>query len=196
MQVVGEARSAEQAVEMLAAADADVVVLDHRLPGMDGHELCREMAERRLPGRVIMLSAYLDDDAVQGAFLYGARGYVIKDIDGVELRRAIRAVADGGSYLDSKLAGRIMGWAARRDRARLDSLRPKEVEILQHLTAGKTNRDIAKIVGVSRDRVASRLVVIFQKLGVKSRAEAVAVAIRQGLVRVMTEMDTPRAAGQ
>jgi DNA-binding NarL/FixJ family response regulator len=182
IEITGEAASAEEAIAILTEREADVVILDYRLPGMDGASFCREIAERRMPFKTIMLSAHLDDEAVQRSFLAGAKGFVVKDVQLSELRRAIRAVARGGSYVDPKVAGRIMGWAARLERPAPDALRPKELEILRHLAAGHSNAEIAELVLLSRNRVAARLVVIFQKLGVKSRAEAVAVALRKGLV--------------
>lgn len=194
IKVVGEARSAEEALGVLADIDPEVVILDYRLPGMDGDAFCREVAERRLRAAVVLLSAYLDEEPVQASFLAGARAYVVKDVEAAELKRAVRAVAGGGTYVDPKVAGRLMGWAARLDPRGTDSLRPTEIKILGHVAAGRTNAEIARLLSLSRHTVGSYLASVFRKLGVQQRAEAVAVAIRRGLIPAGGSRSSPPAA--
>lgn len=180
--IVGEAESAEQALELLAGADPDVIVADYRLPGMDGVGLCREIAERRLRAGVVVLSGFLDDDAVHASMMAGARAYVVKDVEASELKRAIRAAARGETMIDSKVTGRIVGWAARADNpSLLTELRPSELQVIRLLCAGKSPTEIAAHTGLSPQTIKSYLREIYTKLGVNSRAEAIALALRRGI---------------
>lgn len=182
IEIVGEAVEAETALRLIPETDPDVVVLDHRLPGMQGDGLCAELLRRRVTAAIVILSAHLDEDVVQACFRAGARGYVVKDVDASELKRAIRVVARGGTHIDPKVAGRMISRAARLEPRAANSLRSIEIEILRHVSEGKTNAQIGKALGISRYTVSSRLATIFRKLGVRQRAEAVAAAIRRGLV--------------
>jgi DNA-binding NarL/FixJ family response regulator len=182
IEVVGESSTAEGALESLDRTNPSVVVVDYRLPGMDGIELCREIAERRLRAQVVMLSAYLDDDIVYSALMSGARAYVVKDVESSELKRAIRAAARGETVIDPKVAGRILNWAARLDPRATHALRPMELRVMRLLVEGRPNREIARLMGLSPHTVKSYLREIYRKLEVGNRAEAAAVALRRGLV--------------
>lgn len=182
IEIVGRSDSAESALEALPDVDPAVIILDHRLGGMDGVEACREIAERRLRAQVVILSAYLNEEVVQAAFLAGARAYVVKDVEAAELKRAIRAAVRGETVVDPKVAGRFLSWAARLDPRATGALRPTELRVLRLLVQGKSNREIAGTAGLSPHTVKSYLREIYQKLGVGSRAEAAAVALRRGLI--------------
>lgn len=179
--VVGDARSAEEALESLDDADPAVIVLDYRLGGMDGAALCREIAERRFRGRVVILSAYMDEDVVEAALLAGARGYVVKDVEAAELKRAVRAVARGETVIDPKVAGRVLSHR-RLAAGRQEGLRSIEMSILRLLVQGMSNGEIARVTGLSHHTVKSYLSTIYEKFGVNRRAAAIAVALRRGIV--------------
>jgi DNA-binding NarL/FixJ family response regulator len=181
MRVVGEAASAEAALDLLPRLDPVVAVLDQRLPGMKGIELCREIAERRLRAQVVILSAFLEQETVESALRAGARAYVVKDVEAAELKRAIRAAAKGQTTIDPKVAGRFVEWAARRPRRRYASLSPRHLRVLRGLVEGKSAREIGRVTGLTLQTVKSYMREIYSSLGVNSRAEAVAAALRQRL---------------
>jgi DNA-binding NarL/FixJ family response regulator len=182
IRVIGQAETAEQALDRLTDADPDVVVVDYRLPGMDGVGLCREIAERRMRARVVVLSGFLDDDAVHASMMAGARAYIVKDVEAAELKRAIRAAACGETMIDPKVTGRIVGWAARSDSPTLlGELRPSELQVLRLLCQGKSPKEISAATKLRPQTVKSYLREIYTKLGVGSRAEAIAIALRRGI---------------
>lgn len=182
IQVVGDAATGDEGLDLIPELKPDVVVLDFRLPDMSGEDFCIELANRRARASVLVLSGFLDEEVAQSCFLAGARGYVVKDVEASELRRAVRAVAGGDTYVDTKVVGRLVGWAARLEGRDWNSLRPLEIEILSLVGTGRTNAEIAEILNLSHHTIGSRLGQIFRKLGVGQRAEAVAVAIRRGLI--------------
>lgn len=183
-EIAGEAASGETALELLLHIQVDVLVTDFRLPGMDAAALCRAIAEIGYGADIVVLSAFLDEDAVYAALMAGARAYVVKDVDAEELKRAIRVVARGETSVDSKVTGRIIGWAAKAERPSIGpQLRASELHVLQLLAHGKTTAQIAKEAGLRPATVKSYLSEMYFKLGVKTRAEAVAVAFRHGLLQ-------------
>lgn len=178
-EVVGQAGNAEVAIEDLGRFDPDVVIVDYRLPGMDGIDLCREIAERRLRARVVVLSGFLEEDVIQAAFHAGAFAYVVKDVEAAELKRAVRAAARDEIVLDPKVRSWVTpGTPGRRD----PELSQTELQVLRQLRSGKPNRAIAAALGLSLHTVKQYLGEIYAKLGVTSRSAAVAVAMKRGLV--------------
>ncbi|HEX9775634.1 MAG TPA: response regulator transcription factor [Actinomycetota bacterium] len=180
--VVAEARTGEEAIELLVDRDVDVIVLDLRLRDMSGVELCREIAERRLRAQVVVLSGSIDERNVGAALWAGARGYVVKDVDPDELKRAIRRVALGHTSLDPMVTRRFMEWAARLDRTRLRALPPRQLRVLQGLAQGKSAREISNAQGLTYQTVKTYMRDIYRRLGVSNRTEAVAVAVRDRIV--------------
>lgn len=182
--VIGHAPTGAEAIEALGSLNPDVIVLDYRLPDMDGVQFLREAAERHIRGEVVVLSAYLDDEIVRSSFTSGARAYVVKDVEPDELKRAIKAAARGETVIDPKVAGKVVSWATRNgdNGARRASLRSHEVRVLRLLSEGKSNQQIADLIGISVNAVKARLQRIYQQLDAPGRAEAVLVALRQGLI--------------
>lgn len=182
LRVVGMAENAERALELLQTSNPQVIVLDHRLPGMDGVMLCRRVAELRLRAQVVMLSAFMDDESVLAAFHAGARAYVLKDVELGQLVHAIRAAARGETVMDTKVSGRFVPWTerSRTDVARYPS--PAHIKILRRLVEGRSVADIALLTGLSPMTVRSYLRAIYKELGVHSRSEAASIAVRRGLV--------------
>jgi len=180
--VVGDSPTADEALVRLEGTDPDVVIVDYRMPGMNVVDLCREIAERRLRAQVVVLSAFVDDGAVDAALQAGARAYVVKDVEAGDLKRAVRAAARGSTMLDPRVTPGIITWAARLDLGKAAHLRPGEARMLRSLVEGKTNAQIATEMGVSPETVKTYLREVYRKLGVRSRVEAVSAALRGGLV--------------
>jgi DNA-binding NarL/FixJ family response regulator len=183
--VVGEAGSAEQTLDRLPGCDPEVIVMDYRLPGMSGDDLCRELAQRQVRAEVVILTAFMDDDIVHACLSAGARAFVTKDVGSDELKRAIRGAVKGETFIDPKVAERVVGWGTRLSsggKKYKPVLRPAEMRLLRLLGDGKSNEAIAEKMDVSIETVKSRLRRLYAKLEVKSRSEAVAIAFRRGLV--------------
>jgi len=183
IEVVGEAATVAAAVAEARRAAPDVVLMDLRLSGGSGLEACREILSAQPGIRVLFLTSYSDDQAVAATLLARASGYVLKDIDGNALIRAIEAVADGQSVMDSRVTGSVLARvqslleapAARRK----DDLSPQEARVLALVVEGKTNKEIAKALGLSAKTVKNYLSNAFQKLQVGRRSQAAAIFSRQ-----------------
>ncbi|HEX9775348.1 MAG TPA: response regulator transcription factor [Actinomycetota bacterium] len=180
--IVGEAATAEDALPALVELNPAVVVLDQRLPGMSGVDLCREIAERKLRTQVVILSAFVEDGIVEAAFRAGARAYVVKDVEASQLKRAIRAAARAETTIDPKVAGQFVAWASRVAPNQASPLSPAQLRVLRLLADGKTAREIASSVRISHHTVKGHMREIYRRLGVSSRAEAAAVGLRQGWI--------------
>ena len=181
-EIVGTARSGEEALQKLSSVRADVVLLDLHLPGMNGIEACRHIAEERLSVQPVILSALLDEESVQEALMAGARGYVVKDVEADHLRATIRSAARGQVTIDPKIASGLVRWAARLPLSNEPVLRPIECRITRLLGRGLSNKEIGQALGISPHTVKSHLIQVFDKLGAATRAEAVAIALRKGLI--------------
>ncbi|GHA92237.1 response regulator [Streptomyces termitum] len=187
--VVGEAADAREALARVPAARPDVAVLDVRLgPSGGDHEgvtVCREL-RAELPGLAcLMLTSFDDDEALFDAIMAGAAGYVLKQIGGSDLVAAVRTVATGRSLLDPRMTERVMARirgtdAAPRDAvpAELDRLSPRELEILDLIGLGLTNRQIAERLFLAEKTVKNRVSSILGKLGVGRRIQAAMIAER------------------
>jgi len=191
MMVVGEARTGEEAVQMVVADRPDVVLLDVRLEGADGPEVCRRILEVAPGTAVVMLTNYAQDGFVLRSLMAGAKGYVIKDVQLSELKKMVRSVFRGGSVLDPSVTGQIILTAksaaeaptARPAGARkMTTLSDTDLAILRHLSDGLTDKQIAGRVHLSPHTVKDHLEKIRALLDVGSRTEIVATALRRGLV--------------
>lgn len=184
-EVVGEAGTARDAVELVEALSPDVVVLDIRLPGGSGIEACQEIADRFPTSKVIMLTSYADDEMLFSAIRAGAAGYVLKQIGGEDLVRAIEAVGRGEALLDPAVTQRIfqeVRKAAREEEASaFSTLTAQERHVLLLVSEGRTNREIAKYLFLGEGTVRNYVSSILSKLGVSNRAEAAAFAVEHNL---------------
>jgi DNA-binding NarL/FixJ family response regulator len=184
VEVLGEAATGTDMVRLAEEADPDVVVLDIRMPEMDGIEACRQILADAPETKVVMLTAYDDRHFVVEAVRAGARGYVLKSRDAEHLLKAVRLVQEGHMVIDPELVMALadeLSAAGDRDRS-AETLTEREVEVLQLLAFGYTNRDIAKRLYISPDTVKTHLEHIYQKLGASDRTAAVAEAFRRRLV--------------
>jgi DNA-binding NarL/FixJ family response regulator len=193
IELVGTAADGEEAVALAARHDPDVVLMDLRMPRVDGIEAIRRLTERGERPRAIALTTYADDASVLGALRAGARGYLTKDAGAEEILAAVEAVARGDAALDpavqhhvvAALSGGMTGAAAAAtpgaEPELPDGLTPREVEVLALIAAGLTNGEIAGRLVVSAATVKSHVNHIFAKAGVRDRAQAVVYAYEHGL---------------
>jgi DNA-binding NarL/FixJ family response regulator len=177
IEVVGEAADGAEAVAVVRAARPDVVLMDLRMPGVDGVTAIGQL--RDSPARVLVLTTYDTDSDVLPAIKAGATGYLLKDTPRDELFRAVRSAARGEAVLSPSVATRLVG-QVRQPAA--EPLSDREVEVLGLIARGCTNREAAVKLFISEATVKTHLVHVYAKLGVKDRAAAVAVAYERGLL--------------
>jgi DNA-binding NarL/FixJ family response regulator len=175
-EVVGLASDGEEAVELARRLKPDVVLMDLRMPRMDGVTAIRRLAPEQ---RILVLTTFDADTDVLPAIEAGATGYLLKDAPRSELYRAVRAAARGEAVLSPPVATRVLR-AARSDEPALSA---REIEILELVARGTTNREAAERLFISEATVKTHLIHIYAKLGVPDRASAVAAAYDRGLLR-------------
>ena len=178
-QVVGEASDGLEAVDRAAKLQPDVIVMDCALPQINGIEASRRILAERPDTRILMLSMHSEDTLVRQALEVGARGYILKNAMDLDLVSAIKKVAEGQMVLDPQInrAGTLKG---ERD----TGLTPRELEILQYIVAGKSNKEIATELGLSVNTVSVHRANIMDALGIHKTAELVVYAIRNGLANL------------
>jgi DNA-binding NarL/FixJ family response regulator len=182
--VVGEASTGREVLDQIEAKQPDVVVLDLRMPGMDGLEVARRIQEDAPNVGVMMLSAYDYRQFVVEAVRAGARGYVLKSMDADQLVQAVHLVATGNMVFDPQV---VVALAEELSRAKEreqkgDVLTGREIEVLQLLAFGHSNKDIAEQLDISAETVKTHLEHIFRKLGTSDRTAAVAEALRRRVI--------------
>ncbi|HEV8572759.1 MAG TPA: response regulator transcription factor [Actinomycetota bacterium] len=182
--VVGEASTGGEAVDLVERERPDIALMDIRMPEMGGLEAARTISARYPEIGIVMLTAYDDRHFVVEAVRAGARGYVLKARDAEHLTQTVRLVAGGNMVIDPQLVVVLadeLNVAKHRER-NAQSLTEREIEILQLLAFGHTNRDIAEKLFISPDTVKTHLEHIYQKLGASDRTAAVAEALRRRLI--------------
>jgi DNA-binding NarL/FixJ family response regulator len=187
IEVVGEAADGEDAVAMVAAMRPHVVLMDVRMPGMDGVEATKQIRTDTPATEVIVLSNYDEDRYVFDALRAGAKSYLLKDASPERLADAIRSVARGESTLDSGVISRVVSEFQSMGTRGLgvgQRLTARELEIVQCLVDGRSNQETADVLVVSEKTVKSHLTSIYRKLEVRGRGQAIVVALRDGLVTV------------
>ncbi|MFL5718614.1 MAG: response regulator [Chloroflexota bacterium] len=178
-EVVGEASDGAEALTIAEAQRPDVILMDLRMPGLGGAAAIRELGERGLPSRVLVLTTYDSDRDVVPALEAGATGYLLKDSPRGELVRAIHAAARGDAVLAPSVATRLV---SQLRTPTPDSLSDRELEVLRLIAQGETNRGAAAHLFISEATVKTHLLHIYSKLGVNDRAAAVAAAYERGLL--------------
>ena len=184
IEVVGEAANGQELVDLVGNEEPDIALVDIRMPEMDGLEAARKIRESHPKTGVIMLTAYDDRQFVVEAVRSGARGYVLKARDAEHLIQTVRLVAGGNMVIDPQLVVALadeLSQSKERDR-KAETLTAREVEVLQLLAFGHTNKDIADQLFISPDTVKTHLEHIFEKLGASDRTAAVAEALRRHLI--------------
>jgi DNA-binding NarL/FixJ family response regulator len=178
-QVAGEASDGLEAVELAEQLRPDVIVMDCALPQMNGIEASRRILAKLPETAILMLSMHSEDTLVKQALEAGARGYILKNAMDLDLVSAIKKVAGGRTVLDPQIA---RGGALKGERD--TGLTPRELEILQHIVAGKSNKEIATELNLSVNTVSVHRANIMDALGIHKTAELVVYAIRNGLVNL------------
>jgi two-component system, NarL family, response regulator LiaR len=181
LQVIGEARSGEEALEMLETTQAEVIVMDIGLPGIDGIEACRRLKQTHPNVRVVMLTAHQLEAQVLAALASGAEAYCLKSTDPAGLILAIRAAVLGSAYLDPQIAHLVLGRITMPD-PEGSVLSPRELEVLRLIADGLGNKQIADRLEISLSTVKTHIEDILARLKVSDRTQAAVKALRQGLL--------------
>jgi DNA-binding NarL/FixJ family response regulator len=176
-EVVGEAGDGAEAVAVVAAVAPDVVLMDLRMPNVDGVAAITKLRANGSTARVLVLTTYDTDSDVLPAVEAGATGYLLKDAPREELFRAVEAAARGQAVLSPAVAARLMGQIRR---PASEPLSKRELEVLELISQGSTNRDAARQLFISEATVKTHLLHVYEKLGVNDRAAAVAAAFSRG----------------
>jgi DNA-binding NarL/FixJ family response regulator len=188
IEVLGEARDGAEAVEMVARLTPDVVLMDVRMPLLNGIEATRRITASETPPRVIMLTTFDIDDYVYDALRAGASGFLLKDALPEQLVAAVRVVARGDALLDPGVTRRVIeSFALSAERPRvappeLGQLTEREREVLTEVAKGLSNSEIATALFIAEQTVKTHVSRVFGKLGIRDRAQAVIVAYESGLI--------------
>ena len=183
LELVGEAKTGTEAVSLAGRLKPDVVLMDLRMPEMDGVAATERIKDSNPEIRVVVLTTYDSDSDILRAVEAGATGYLLKDTPEERLYEAIRAVADGRPLLAPSATTLLM---ERTRRAPEENLSGREIEVLGLVARGSSNREIAEALWISEATVKSHLIRIYAKLGVADRTAAVTTAIERGMLRLST----------
>jgi DNA-binding NarL/FixJ family response regulator len=184
VEVVGEAGSGEEALEMVGKVLPDVILMDISMPGMNGIQATRMIRERYPSSKIVMLTMLDQEGYVYEAVKAGATGYMLKNTSSDDLVHAIQTVYDGKALLHPDATAQLLKeFVTLADHKAKDyGLSPREMEVMQLLSEGNTNKEIAKALWISEQTVKTHVAHIFDKLGTSDRTETVATALRNGLV--------------
>jgi DNA-binding NarL/FixJ family response regulator len=190
LEIVAEAANGREAVAAVARLTPDVVLMDIRMPGMDGVTATREIVAAGSPSRVIMLTTFDLDDYVYDALIAGASGFLLKDAPPADLLSAIRAVASGDAVVAPRVTRRLLArhvhqlrFPVLREDRRLADLTPRELEVLHEVANGHSNAEIADHLVLSEATVKSHVGRILAKLSLRDRVQIVVFAYETGVVR-------------
>ncbi|MCG0274868.1 MAG: response regulator transcription factor [Thermosediminibacteraceae bacterium] len=189
IEVVGEAADGEQAVELAMNLDVDIVLMDINMPKINGIEATKLIKTRKPQVNVIALTIHEQEDYLFEMIKSGVSGYVLKDVRPDELIVTIRRVAEGQAFMPPSLIHKVFEEFKRLSKEKDGSfnafdLTEREIEILQHLARGLSNRDIAEKLFISEKTVKNHLTNIFQKMGVTDRTQALLLAIKHDIVKI------------
>ncbi len=182
--VVGEAANGEEAVQQATVRAPDVILMDLVMPGSDGVSAMRTLRERASTSRVIVLTSFLDDERLMPAIEAGAAGYLLKDVEPSELARAVRTAHAGEAVIDPSVAGRLLRTLAQTPRPAAgdgETLTRREREVLELIAAGRSNKRIARELGIAEKTVKTHVGHLLAKLGVADRTQAALLAVQRGL---------------
>lgn len=187
-EVVQECRDGVQVLDRYREAHADVIVMDVRMPHLDGAETTARLRADAAAPPVLILTTFGEDEVLSAALRAGACGFLLKDAPGEEIVRAVRTVAAGGAYLDPQVTHRVLagyrhGIVVTSPDDRLSALTAREREVLQLIGCGRTNEEIASALFIAEATVKTHVSHVFDKLGLRDRAAAVVFAFDHGLVR-------------
>jgi DNA-binding NarL/FixJ family response regulator len=185
--VVGECGDGDEVPEAVRTVRPDVVIMDVRMPRVNGAEATRRMRESSTAPPVLVLTTFQDDEVLSAALRAGAAGFLLKDAPGEDILRATRLVAAGGAYLDPAVTARVLETyrltEPAQDKKALQELTQRELEVLRLLGRGLSNDEIAQQLVIGEGTVKTHIGRIFDKLGLRDRAAAIVFAFDHGLVR-------------
>ncbi len=187
IEVAGEASNGRDAITAAAKLDPDVVLMDIAMPGLGGIEAALELRKEGRRAKILILSQYEDREYVRRLLKAGVSGYVLKKSAGAELANAIRAVHRGGLVLDPEVARTAMeegGAATPGEADPYDALTDREKQVLKLVAEGKSNKEVAEVLGISVKTAMSHREHVMEKLGVHNRTELVRFALKKGVIRV------------
>ena len=184
-QVIGSAQDGAEALELAGKKSPDLILMDLKMPGMNGIEATREIRKKYPHIKILVLTTYDDDEWVFDAIRAGASGYLLKDTPRQKIIEAIRGTMDGKSFVDPAVAGKLLNQVASNQTQPAsiltDKLTERELDVLRLLAKGMTNTDIAAGLHLSEGTVRNHVSAILEKLGVSDRTQAAVIAIQHGL---------------
>jgi DNA-binding NarL/FixJ family response regulator len=183
IEVVGEAKDGEEAVELILATDPDIVLLDINMPGKDGGQVIKQLKGSPVHSRFIAITAYDDEEHLANLSVLGINGYILKSSSMPDLLAALRAVFNGESYVDPKVAGKLLTSFKKRQEERdvMHILTQREKEVLFLLSQGFNNAEISNKMVLSEKTVKNHVSHLLKKLGLNDRTQAAVLAWRMGL---------------
>ncbi len=196
MKVLGQASAGEQGLDMIRSLKPAIALLDVNLPGMNGQQITHQVTQEKLPTRIVLMTGYDDIEQALHAAMAGAAAYCAKDVEPKGLLHIIREVADGKFVFDAKVMNEreLQGWieeqieGARRSYSEPGSpfhpLSEREMEVLECVVEGLSNKEIASLLGISHQTVKNHVTSILRKFGVEDRTQAVVYALKHGWVQL------------
>ncbi len=177
-QIVGEANNGQEALEKLPETPTEIILTDLGMPKMDGVQLLQALQKAKQAYKAIVFTVFDTDERILKAIKAGAKGYLLKGADRQEIFNAIRIVHQGGSLLQPSIAEKLFD----RMRDPIDKLSPREIEVLQLIAKGQSNKEIAQNLFISERTVKFHVSSILSKLGVKNRTKAVQAGVKRGII--------------
>ena len=184
LEVIGEADNGDDVIDACIGSRPDVLVLDLRMPGQGGVEVCRRVHIESPSTNILVLTSFDEDDELFGVLAAGACGYLLKDTRPERIVHAIRAVADGQAVFDSSVASRIISGRPQGNDTLEEPLSDREMEVLQLMAKGMSNKEIGRALWIGETTVKTHVSHILRKLGQADRTQAVLAAVKSGLVRL------------
>ncbi|MDP2400649.1 MAG: response regulator transcription factor [Actinomycetota bacterium] len=188
IEVVGEAANGREVIEQVSAANVDVLLLDLRMPEIEGIEACRAVKEQCPDTKVLVLTSFDDDEDVFGVLAVGASGYILKDTRPDRVVEAVRAVAEGQAVFDAKVAARVISGHGTSEPDAGEVLRERlsarEMEVLRLMGKGFSNKEIARALWIGETTVKTHVSHILRKLEAADRTQAVLAAVKTGLLNL------------
>lgn len=181
IEVVGKAYGGQEAIEKAEQLKPDIILMDIRMPEVDGISATRQIKAKNSSIQVIAISVYEEDDLIMQMFKAGAVGYILKDISLENLINAIKNVYKGTTMINPRISRKLLNLIST-DQKVGEALTPREVEILREVAKGKSNKEIAEELYLSESTVKTHISHIFQKLNIKTRSEAILYAVKKGLI--------------
>ncbi|MEE1007727.1 MAG: response regulator transcription factor [Agathobacter sp.] len=186
IEVIAEAENGEECLEKLATVKPDVLLLDINMPKMNGLQVLQSLKDRKSKIKVLVLTVHNETEYLMKAVDIGINGYVLKDSESAELKKAIFAIVDGEDYIQPSLIPALNSKMILKneDEIKIEALTKREMQVLKELAVGKFNRDIAKEMEISERTVKNHISSIFKKLDVTDRTQAAVFAIRNNLITI------------